>query len=604
MSSNVIYESTISEQLKPFISSLKNLITNYEEIIVGISKSLPRIETEIDDNVLEARELLSFISSQDNSGESYGVKHEMDQFHIKLNIALKALEKAEKEDRITFSKLRESIELSTKTLGKTKDIQNISENLKVFAINSIVYSQKAGLKGKGYQVISGEFIILSETIATGTEKINKIGSVMHTQIDEFHGMIKEHEEFSRNHIESISKDSGVLLNKANKSVESFSIILNDLLNRIEAVKEPTSQIMAQLQKQDIIQQQLEHLMEAIRDILLIIENPENYREERNTYTLLGILMVTVETQINRIGEELVEMINGMEILFDNMNASIMDINSDKSHFSQLVNIECETEDCPSIVDIIFKTPCDMIKSIEEDLQKSVIQKQFITECFSGIEEKIKEEKDLALQFVPIIESINNLHILAKIEQARYELKISSQDKNSNFGFFSEEAYSELAEIVKEIENAHLTVSHNLNESKNSFATQVQDYANMGTQLDSSLAIIEKTREMFIDNFNLVINITNELFNHVKHHIQLFQTLRGLVNDITDKMYICNDINKIVNEKLNTMGGPVQLADCIFKDAIIQNIVEKCTVEEERTTLSSKFEEFDIEESAGSNITLF
>ena len=608
MSTNLIYEPTISEKLNPFISSLKKLITKYQNTIVGISQSLPKIENQIDDNVLEARELLNFIFSAKTQNTSYGVTHEISQFHKELNNALKTLERSESEDKEIFEKLRESIELSTYAIQKTKDIQNISESLKVFAINSIVYSQKAGIKGKGYQVISTEFIRLSEAIAGGTEKINLIGNEMFSQINDFHGAIKKHEDFARTKLEAISKDSGKLLEKANKSVENFSLILNDLLNRIEKVKDPTFKIMIELQKQDIIQQQLEHLMEAMQDITVVIEKNDSNIDERSRFTLLNILMITIEKQIERISGDIIGMIDSMESLFDQMSTSIEDIDLDKNQFSVLVTSGTgennNNQKNVSIVDMIFQTPGEMIRVINQDQKKSIQNKEYITSCFSGIEEKIRDEKDLALQFIPVIESIKNLLILAQIEQARYELNISGQTSSSDLSFFSENSYEDLSDIVEEIKSAHEEVTANLEESRILFTSQKENLKGLESQLTSSQNIIAKTREMFLENFNLVINITNELFKHVIHHVVLFKDLRQLVNNIKDEIHICTEIKEGVQQKLDNLGGSVTLEQSVFKDLVMKKIVERCTVDTERITLSQEFEELEIEESSSNNITLF
>ena len=579
MSENsTIYKSSISNKLKPFISSLKKLISNYEEIVLNITKSLPKIESQIDDNVLEARELLNFIFSSGKNKKDYGVTKEINQFHRELGAALETLEKSETEDNKLFKSLKESIDVSSYTLNKTEEIKNISENLKVFAINSIVYSQKAGTQGKGYQIISGEFIRLSEAIAAGTETIKSIADDMYKQIDIFHDLVEKHEVFVKDNIQAISKNSGDLLNKANKSVESFSLILNDILTRVEKVKKPTYKIMTELQKQDIIQQQLEHLMESIEDILLIIENPaytKNQENEgsgsdqtRDVYTLLGYLMITVENQIRRISNELYDMIDGMESMFEAMNSSISDINLDQEHFSQLVENEEEGKNV-SIVDIIFKTPQDMINSVTENLKENLKRKENIIQSFGEIEEKVKQEKELALTFVPIIDSINNLLTLAKIEQARYNLNISSMKGVSGDGFFSKDIYSELENIVNEIENSYNAVSGNLANSNELYNIQADDYEIIQEKLNNSLKLIDKTRVLFLENFDVVINITNELFEHLEEHVGFFKTMRTLVNDITNKISICTEIKEIVEKKLEELGGPLKLEDCSFKDIIIQ-----------------------------------
>ena len=102
----------ISGQIQSFASSLNNYTKEYESILTDISKKLPAIEKQIDNNVLEARELLNFIFSSNTSETSYGVKHELNQFHKQLESALKILTESEKIDK-GFYYGKESLKLDT-----------------------------------------------------------------------------------------------------------------------------------------------------------------------------------------------------------------------------------------------------------------------------------------------------------------------------------------------------------------------------------------------------------------------------------------------------------------------------------------------------------
>ncbi|MBI9109479.1 MAG: hypothetical protein JEZ04_22230 [Spirochaetales bacterium] len=610
---NIVKKLSITSQLKPLASSLAILIKEYERIIVEISKSLPTIERQIDDNVMEARELLNFIFSNEspdnNIASSYGVKHEIERFHSQLDIALETLKETEAMDKLIFSDIINSIDISTSTLKKMEEIYNISENLKVFAINSIIYSQKAGTNGKGYQIISGEFIRMSEDIAKGTNNINKLGQEMDSQISTLLNLLKEHEDFTSTHIEAISIDSKMLVNSTNSSVQNFSIILNDLLSRIEKCKDPTAQIMTELQKQDIIQQQLEHLMEAMNDILIIIDkhsfqlgseteitNNEDARQEYlSLYTLLNFLVVSTEKQIRRISSELIGMIDAMESLFTNMKTSIIDIDQDKDCFSRLVLADKNDKDNASVVNQIFQKPADMIKTVVNSIKFGMDQKKMIIDCFMIIENMILEEKESTQAFIPIIETINNLLVLARIEQARYTLNISN---------FSQSDFPELSKIVENVEQSHALVEHNLQTSINTFDSQKEKHNEMKEKLDNSLVILGKTENIFIENFESVMNITSELFNDINQYVDLFKMLRGLTDDMVAKIDICSDIHDNVDQQLEAFGGPISLEDCLFKDLIIQKIVDKCTVDTERITLNHEFTEFEIEGSSGNSITLF
>ncbi len=612
---NTIHKESISDELKPFAASLRILIKEYEKIVIDISRSLPLTESQIDKNLLQSRDLLEYIFSSENTGENSGVKHEINSFHGQLDEALKALKETEKMDSSIFSDLKSSIDISTTNLEKMKDIINISENLKVFAINSIIYSQKAGSNGKGYQIISGEFIRLSEDIAGGTDKITLLGNKMQNQISTLMNLIEEHEIYAKKHIEQISINSGMLLSKANSSIENFSSVLNDFLHRIEQVKSPTSKIMTELQKQDIIHQQLQHLMDAMDDILTILDHhslktgtedflpeDENSRQEYlSLYTLLNVLVITAEKQIKRICDELLSMLDVLESLLSGMHASILDIGQDKSLFSKLVVSEDGTEEEASIVNLIFQTPIKMISAIIENVAHSMNQKALIIDNFTEIEGKISTEKDIANDFIPVIESINNLLTLARIEQARYNLNISSNSDKINF---SQESSIELSDIVEDITKSHKIVIDHLNKTVSIFNSQRIKHDVMTVNLQKSLDIIKNTESMFVDNFKSVMSLTNELFSELNKYGELFDTLRTLVDDMVGKIDICSKIHQEVELILDKLGGPIGLEECMFKDIITQKIVDKCTVDTERITLSQEFSGIKIEESSGSNITLF
>lgn len=606
-----------TEKLKEFISSQEKYTSEYESIMTDISRKLPQIERQIDDNVLEARELLNFIFSKESIEMNYGIQHELNEFHKQMKIALDTLKETQNTDRIVFSKLKNAIEISNNTVKRIEDIYNISEELKVFAINSIVYSQKEGSKGKGYQIISGQFITMSEEIAKGTSLINGLGEEMNSLINNFLEDIETHEEFKKNHIETVSRDSEKLISISRKSVENFSMILNDLLSRIEAVKKPTFNIMVQLQNQDIIQQQMDHLSEVLHDIVRIIAenrillnlNPsDNFVEEKkeeflNISTLLKFLLITTEKQMYRINREMLRMIDKMEAEFSIINRGITDVNLDKNHIGQLV-ISRESENAEgSIIHLIFQAPKKTINEIILNLETGQKQKKTIISHFSDIHELVLSEKKITTNFIPIIESINNLLLLARIEQARNNLNISGSQETGK-GVFSKSAFSDLSSIIEDMDNSGDIISENLEMINSAFAGQREKYNQMKLNLNESSSIIENTEKLFTDNYNSVMQITDTLASEISAYSLLFSRLRELHSEMDKKIQVCTEIRVNIEDSMDFIGGAISLNDCSFKDTTIQKILEKLTVEEERTTIAEEFSELNIEKSTGNSITLF
>ncbi len=616
--------AAINAQLKPFAESLRRFVPQYENVIVKISEALPEIEKGIEDNITEARELLHFLFSSGSEEESYGVKKEIYKFHNQMDSILEDMQRMNQIDNRILSNLKASIEISNKTVNEINTIYDISENLKVYAINSIVNSQKAGDRGRGYQILSSEFIKLSENIASGTKAIFRISDRLQNDMGDFLKAVEELEGFSSDHMNSISGNSEKILDRANTSIKNFSQILDDFLDRIENSKNPTYQIMVELQKQDIIHQQLIHLINNVDDILLILKNnaekldfsghqiSDADREEiRSLFTLMMYLIENTEFQIRRVSEEFLDMIGSLEALFTEMNASIVDINSDKNEFAKIVEQEnppavsgAETSsEIKSVVGYIFDSPRIMIKEIRENLNAVVNRKHLILNLFSQLENSIESQMVQTQTFLPVIVSIKNLLLLSRIEQARYGLDFSIAGVGRDAGFF-DETFETLSSIIENIEKAHLEVIENFATTRTSFNEQEEHYRGMDNEFKGSIEVLDQTRNIFMDHFATVMNITNILVDEISEYNDFFNQLRMLNSEINEKIDVCVEIKQNILESLGQLGGQLPLEECKFKDLIYQNIVQKCTVAQERDTIKQNFKEIEIEESGNNSITLF
>lgn len=603
--------------MEDFLSSLRKYTGEFSRILTDISRDLPNIESQIDDNVLEARELLNFIFSTDPDMRNvYGIKHELETFHRRLGQALEKLKTSEESDKRIFSDLKSTIEISNNAVQRIEDIYNISEDLKVFAINSIVYSRKEGPRGRGYQIISSRFIALSEQIAKGTTVVNDIGRKMNSHIGRFNGEIEKYEDFNNRHINSVSSDSRKLMEISGKSVENFSLILRDLLNRIEEIKKPTFSIMVQLQNQDIIQQQMDHLSEVLVNVLKIseenralLESPPGtggeeklIHEYRNINTLLIFLLRTTEKQMVRINTDLLTMIDRMELEFDKINRLVSDVDLDRNMISSLVYDNDPEKSKATVIQLIFEAPKNTIETIISNLESGRKKKKEILGLFREIYDLLLSERDITAEFMPVIESINNLLLLARIEQARNNLDISSDLSGSNI--FSVAAFSDLESIITDMEDSGIAIMEKLDTVNAAYEKQKLEYQEMERDLTDSSGIIDNTEQLFSDNFNSVMRITEILSREIREYSHLFSNLRKHHREMEGKIRICSDMLESITTGLTPWGGPLNINECTYKDTTIQNILENLTVEDERATIAGEYSELEIEKTTGSSITLF
>ncbi|MGL1890102.1 MAG: methyl-accepting chemotaxis protein [Spirochaetaceae bacterium] len=601
----------ISQQLNGFVNDLNQYTSEYENTIVDISENLPKMEDQIDESIKEANFLLKFVFSSESSENAFGVKHELTNFHTYINNALSLFDSSDSEDKIIFEELRQTIDTSKAAISKIKNIFNISENLKVFAINSIVYSQKEGTNGRGYQIISGEFIKLSEEIAKGTRSINIIRDQMDSEVDVFLELIKNFEEFSDNQVKKLSIESKELLKSSENSMHNFETIITDLLKRFNNVKIPIGSVMSDLQKQDIIHQQMVHLTEAVNDILVVLSknsqilnkdvtlksNDFEINESRNILTLLKFLLITTEKQMYRINSEILEMLECMERDFSLISDTINEINSDKHLFDKL--IMSGGEKISSFIHKIFLDPKVSIDNIIISINESQSYKSSILKAFIRIRNLLSTNKDKTISFLPMFESVKNLLFLASVEQARNNLDIPDQDS-----LFSHDSFDELIDIISRMQESFDLVELNLEKVSSEFDSEDNNFSKIELDLNESVKILDKTEELFQENYNSVLLITDGLTEQVGNYNIMFKGLRLLHEDMETKINNSSHMRNDIERKLNKIGGALDLNDCHFKETIFQSILSRLTVDEERITIAAEFSEIEIEKSSGSDITFF
>ncbi|MBN2618828.1 MAG: methyl-accepting chemotaxis protein [Spirochaetales bacterium] len=589
-------------QLKEFTDNLNDYMNEYEQLTIMISRKLPEIERKIDENIDSATQLQNMINNSQSRSSDSGIAMELSQFNNQLNSVIETLIDSKNIDQVIFKDLRSTIDISNNSITKIKDIYNISENLKVFAINSIVYAQQAGIKGRGYQLISGQFIRLSEDLAKSTQNINSLGSRLNEEISDFLNKILEHDKFNHEHIELINRESEELIKNSNNSIKELINIMSTMVTHIKLVKDPTYKIMVILQKQDIIHQQMEHLHSVLIDMLQILKDNRGLKDvegNRDVLTLLNFLLVTTEKQMNRINKDIINMINEMEVPIKEIFNALNRVKEDEKRL-ELTN---SSDKSKTIISQLFQSPQNVINNIIDKLRISQEQKKSLIYVFKNIEEMMHTENKMAKNFIPLMEMIKNLLFLAQVEQARNQLDIvlNLDDKKS---VFSNHVFYEMDDIITGINSAYEMVDQNLSNITVSFKNQEKNYKQIEVNLRNSGQFLQDTEVLFNKNFNSDLEITDRLFREVSEYKQLFDKMLILHREMNNKLGICSTLRTDVLQNLDRLGGAINLNDCSFRYTIIEEIINNLTVDEERTTIISEFPELNIEKSVGNTITLF
>ncbi|MBB6480917.1 hypothetical protein [Spirochaeta isovalerica] len=101
-----------------------------------------------------------------------------------------------------------------------------------------------------------------------------------------------------------------------------------------------------------------------------------------------------------------------------------------------------------------------------------------------------------------------------------------------------------------------------------------------------------------------VKSTKTLSFELEQYSNFFKRLRILQEDLNRELVLCISLKEDVETNLNDLGGPLPLKECRFTSTIIQKIVDKLSVEEERQALRDEYSELHIEESFTRDVVLF
>ncbi len=159
-------------------------------------------------------------------------------------------------------------------------------------------------------------------------------------------------------------------------------------------------------------------------------------------------------------------------------------------------------------------------------------------------------------------------------------------------------------LLNSIEKQMTRINRELMDLVKVMENQFSNMKSIITAILSGKNSIEDSGNALSKSFRSILNITENLAEELEQYNNFFERLRLLQDDMNREVSICSGLREEVDEDLKCFGGSLSLNECRFNNTIIQKIVSKLSVEEERQTFREEFSELTIEESAGSNFVLF
>lgn len=268
-------------------------------------------------------------------------------------------------------------------------------------------------------------------------------------------------------------------------------------------------------------------------------------------------------------------------------------------------------------DRIFVHVSSNLPALGNQIEKQVVRIKELSE--SGEEESVVYSNllvDLSDVRIPIFEIIIELQKQDIIYQQMNHLA-DAVDNVSRIALEYSEAFDKIDERKEDEpyrdEYRHLLtlvsfLLNNLEKQMNHINRELNDMVDSMEEkfsgIHTRISILRNERKVLAADDGEIFRITDNLYNELELYEGFFARLTLLKGDLDRELNLCINMNREVRDYENILGGFYSLDECRFGNTVIQEIVDKLSVEQERDVLRREYGELHIEESFTRDVVLF
>lgn len=420
----------IHDDVSEIVANLEQLVKITENKYAYIYESLPECEREVNLSIREIEILLSRLVFSDKifgqDGQSVIAEtlmnlqvefdHVTETFLNKelVDLLMRTFLDKSGGDRRNFYEL----------INVAKEVDEALSILRDLALNSIVYSIRAGEQGAAFQILSDRINQVSLELGSQFKTMKDTISKLNDWNENFEKTLVEFIKYEDDLKEKYQNKFQAEFAKINKVLKSVFLFLEDNLGKTKSAFAGVSQIMVLIQSQDIIRQNIENMAKCL-SILLERENylDNNDKEKCLDYVVFAnkvlelskMLMANVEESLNesifKIGQILAEM-----------NEDMNDLEVDAQYLAKLFAGQENDNISPCVLGDVFQIVLGQVVDLLYIKKHIDSKSKMLSEGTTEFEELMEVVEDEFASINKMAKGLKKMKVLIKIELARIDLE--------------------------------------------------------------------------------------------------------------------------------------------------------------------------------------
>lgn len=434
----------LQENLQHAIAQLEGLIDNTENYYGVIHESLPFIDRNLELTGQETNMLINYFIDSPRSGDSketgegqFLMAETLERIEANFKTISSYLLKRQEIDRLLEVFLDSgsegvSFESFLNLVGETKKVLSDVGDI---SINAIIFSARLGDAGRGFGVISDYILQASTSLENELVEIDTLLNELlqwHHSLQSSIGTIDETQKKAEN---EYIRDLDKVFARVTESMRAISDILRNLVNNVHDTVSPFQELMALIQRQDIVRQNMENTIKCLHSVeekylkYLTLKEDQNNREAALNHIFFTTRALgLVQTLADNMAADLTKSLQDIMDTTSSLLAALEEVRDESGQLSRfLAGGQKEGQGNPdqgssSAVDYSFHTIFNFMQELMAVLVEIKKQMETLSSDKKTFDKSMRRTELSMNNIAEQVAHLNKVKLLARIELARVGLQ--------------------------------------------------------------------------------------------------------------------------------------------------------------------------------------
>jgi len=577
------------------ISSLKRLVDHTEEIFLALGDQFPALAREMNTSLERSRRLVDCFHGTRTSGcES----------EAELSGVIAATREIIEEGSAEFSRMHRrdqelfaQLDAGIKRLSSLEEmISNIKEDsveMELISLNAMTVALKAGSAGRAFSYITEELKRLSAETISLTERITEKGGALLENFYTFRSAIQEVRTFQERLFGEFRTRLDTSFEDFKRGVAEVVSALESIRSRSEAVRQPVSRIVEAVQLQDIIKQSTDHVIISLEE-LKDVEETEDEDHLLDELSFFKILPDLCSVLLDDIKEKIAESLTLFRNQAKEAEGVITDTEARREEFvSSILSTESESE---TSLARLFSHSAEMLKSLLNDLDRSMQMKQSIAASGSALMKDVRQLEDNFKSFAALITRFHSIDVASRIEVAKQQVLQRMSGTVEQMTLLTRKIEGDVSVSLDSTKAFIANTASTITSVQETFREEEEFGQLFGTRIRDSFDRLFEARRKLTDSISGFSLFTRGFFG-------LFETTRGnlgrlelLMEDIETIKHELASIKANAENRMQPILRSREIESWEIGSERLKNIIERFTIFTHKKS-AGELVGFDVEDGA-------